>query len=86
MWYWQARNQLGTPRGAKSFLRAAQIFKTMSNNFNYVLHIFPGGEKKFAGGFSPLAPSDYGPGYWALGLVVVLSNFVHFLTPLYRKK
>ena len=34
----QARNQLGTPGGAKSFLRRAQIF-------NYVQHIFPGGLK-----------------------------------------
>jgi len=29
----QARNQLGTPGGAKSVLRAAQIYKTMSNTF-----------------------------------------------------
>jgi len=29
----QARNQLGTPRGAKSFLRAAQFFYTMCNRF-----------------------------------------------------
>jgi len=29
----QARNQLGTPGGAKSFLRGAQIFKTMSISF-----------------------------------------------------
>ena len=29
---WQARNQLGTPEGAKSFLRGAQNFWTMSNS------------------------------------------------------
>jgi len=29
----QARNQLGTPGGAKRFLRGAQIFWTMSNIF-----------------------------------------------------
>jgi len=29
----QARNQLGTPGVAKSFLRRAQIFQTMSNSF-----------------------------------------------------
>jgi len=29
----QARNQLGTPGVAKSFLRGAQIFQTMSNSF-----------------------------------------------------
>ena len=29
----QARNQLGTPGGTKSFPRGAQIFSTMSNTF-----------------------------------------------------
>jgi len=29
----QARNQLGTPGGAKSFHRGTQIFKTMSSTF-----------------------------------------------------
>jgi len=40
----QARNQLGTPGGAKSFLRGAQIFWTMPTVLNHVQHIFPGGE------------------------------------------
>jgi len=42
----QARNQLGTPRGAKSFLKRAQIFKTMSNTF------FQGEAKNSLGGLA----------------------------------
>jgi len=42
----QARNHLGTPGGAKSFLRGAQNLYTMSNSFKlYVQHIFPGERK-----------------------------------------
>ena len=48
----QARNQLGSPGGAKSFLRGAQIFWTVSNNFKRCQYIFPGG-KKFSRGTSP---------------------------------
>ena len=43
----QARNQVGTPGGPKSFLRMAQIFKLCSIVLNYVQHIFPGGRKFF---------------------------------------
>jgi len=46
----QARNQLGTPGVAKSFLRGAQIFQTMPDRF------FQGGEKVCRGGFAPLPP------------------------------
>jgi len=36
----QARNQLGTPGGAKSFLRGAHIFCTMSDIFKlYPTHV-----------------------------------------------
>ena len=42
----QARNQLGTPGGAKSFLRGAQIFWTMFNSFKLCpTHFSRGGEK-----------------------------------------
>jgi len=42
----QARNQLGTPGGAKSFLRGAQIFLTMCNNFKlHPTHFSRQGEK-----------------------------------------
>ena len=42
----QMRNQLGTPGGAKSFLRVAQIFWTMSNIFERCpTHIPRDGEK-----------------------------------------
>jgi len=45
---YQARNQLGTPGRAKSFLRGAQIFWTMSNSFKrFPTHFSRGGEKKF---------------------------------------
>ena len=43
----QARNQLGTPGGAKSFPRGAQIFWTISNSFKLCLRHFPGGRKFF---------------------------------------
>jgi len=50
----QARNQLGTPGGAKSFLRGAQMFWTTVCPivFNHIQHIFPGGVKNFLGGYS----------------------------------
>ena len=49
----QARSQLGTPGGAKSFLRGAQIFWTMSNSFKLYPTHFSGGAKNFLGGDSP---------------------------------
>jgi len=48
----QARNQLGTPGGAKRFPRGAKMF------LNYVQHIFLGEAKNFLGG---LRPFGYGP-------------------------
>jgi len=57
------RNQLETPGGAKSFLRGAQIFLTVSNSFKlYAAHFSREGENLSRGGFSPLRPSGYGPG------------------------
>jgi len=44
----QARNQLATLGGVKSFVRGAQIF-------------FPKGVENFLGGFSPLRPPSYSP-------------------------
>jgi len=55
----QARNQLGTPGGAKSFPRGAQLFLTMSNNFKLCSTHFSRGDKKILGGLwvsSPLRP------------------------------
>jgi len=44
----QARKQLGIPGGAKSFLRGAQIFLTMSNSFELCpTHFSRGGRKIF---------------------------------------
>ena len=51
-----ARNQLGTPGGAKSFLRGAQIFWTMSNMFKLYPTHFSRGAKHFLEGASPSAP------------------------------
>jgi len=48
----QARNKLGTPEGAKSFLKGAQNFKLCPIALNHVQHIFPGGTKFFLGGAS----------------------------------
>ena len=45
----QTRNQLGTPGGAKSFLRRDQIFKLGPIVLNYFQRIFPGGRKFFSG-------------------------------------
>ena len=50
----QARNQLGTPGGAKSFPRGAQIFWTMSNIFKLCPKHLSRGSEKFA-------PPGYGP-------------------------
>ena len=58
---WQAGNELWTPGGAKSSLRGAQIFWTVSNHFKLVQHIFPGGEKFSRGVSPPLCP----PWLWA---------------------
>jgi len=50
----QARNQLWTPGGAKSFLREAQIFRNMCNIFIlYPTHFSRGDEKFSRGGFAP---------------------------------
>jgi len=52
----QARNQLGTTVGVKSFLRGAQIFWTVSKNFRLCPTSFVGGAKIFLGGLrSPWA-------------------------------
>ena len=39
---------IGTPRGAKNFLRGGQMFLTMSSIFKYVQHIFPEGGENFS--------------------------------------
>jgi len=54
---YQARNQLGTPVGAKRFLILCPIV------LNYVQHIFPRVAKHFAGGNRPYcALPSYGHG------------------------
>ena len=65
----QARNQLGTPGGAKSFVRGAQIFK-----LQYVQHIFQ--SEKMA--FQPLVTTpSYEPVFNAeIGSVQVWKHFV----------
>jgi len=48
------RNQLETPGGAKSFLRGAQIFLTVSNSFKlYAAHFSREGENLSRGGLLP---------------------------------
>jgi len=55
--YNQARNQLGTSRRAKSFLRGFKFFTLCPMDLNYVQNIFPGGSKNFLGrAFAPLVP------------------------------
>jgi len=49
----QARNQLGTPGGAKSFPRGANIFWTMSNIFKLCPTDFSRGGEYFLRGASP---------------------------------
>jgi len=44
----QARNQIGTLGGAKSFLRGAQIFKIISSSSKLYPTHFPGDEKSFS--------------------------------------
>ena len=45
----QARNQFGTPGGAKSFVSGAQIFWTTSNSFKIYPTNFSRGDEKFSG-------------------------------------
>ena len=52
----QAGNQLGKPGVAKSFLRGAKIFQTMSSSFQLCPTDFSWGEKSFAGGDPSCAP------------------------------
>jgi len=42
----QAGNQVGTPGGAKCFLKGAQIFQTMSNAFKLMSNTFFQGRAK----------------------------------------
>jgi len=50
----QARNQLGTPGGAKIFPRGTQIFSTMTNIFELCpTHFSRGGENFSRGGLAP---------------------------------
>jgi len=71
----QARNQLGTPAAAKSFLRGARIFWTMSNSFQrYAQHIFPGEANNFARGAS--LPPAYALGYHHQSSTLVPRKFV----------
>jgi len=58
----QSRNPLGTPGVAKSFLRWAQIFQTISSSFKLCRTDFPGGGRKvLPGSFRPPAPPGYRP-------------------------
>ena len=53
IWSLQARNQFGTPGGAKNFLRGVQYFWTMSNSFKWCPTHFSRGGKKFSRGSKP---------------------------------
>jgi len=56
----QARNQLGTPGGAKSFPRGAKMFWTMSNIFKLCPTDFPRwGEKKRIGSLKHLQKTGF---------------------------
>jgi len=62
--YRQARNPLETPRVAKSFLRAVQIFQIMFNSFQQGPADFSRGAKNFARVCRPPAlPVAYGTAY-----------------------
>jgi len=53
----QARNQLRTPEVAKSFLKGAHIFQTMSNSFQlYPKDFSLGGRKGLQGRLRTLSP------------------------------
>jgi len=60
----QARNQLGTPGRAMSFLRGPRFFWTMSSSFKLCpTHFSRGGRKFSLGGLPTCAPPPgYGPG------------------------
>jgi len=48
--YYQARNQLGSPGGVKSFLRGPKFFELCPIISNYMQLTFPGGETFFLRG------------------------------------
>jgi len=57
----QARNQIGTPGGAKSFPSGAQIFWTMSNIFKLCPTYFSRRGNLSTGVSPPCSPPGYGP-------------------------
>ena len=59
----QASDQLGTPDGAKSFLRWAKIFKLCPIVLNFVQHIFRREIEILQMRLLPLLPPGYGPGW-----------------------
>ena len=68
----QARNQLGTPGVAKSFLRGAQIFQTMSNSFQLCPTDFSRGRKCLQRRLRPLSPV-------VTGLCPIVSKYVQYI-------
>jgi len=54
--FFEARNQLGTPRRTKSFLGGAKSFWTMSNSFRFCPTHFSRRGEKFPRGLPPLRP------------------------------
>jgi len=71
----QARNQLGTPGGAKSFPKGPH-FLTCPIFLNHVQQMFPGEAKNFLGTASPpFAPSGYAPGGLQRDLMCCSSRF-----------
>jgi len=69
----QARNQLGAPRVAKSFLRRDEIFQTMSNSFQLCPTDFSRAAKRFVGEASP--PSTLVTGLCPIVLMYVQHIF-----------
>jgi len=67
----QARNQPGTPGGAKSFLRGAQIFWTVSNSFKLCPTNFSRGVENFSRRASPPLVTGLG---WDKKLFVLVTE------------
>jgi len=61
--YQQALTSLGHQEGQRVFREDPKIFELCPIVLNNVQHIFPGGENFSSGGFAPLRPPGYDPGY-----------------------
>jgi len=77
----QARNQLGTPGGEKSFRRVAQKCLNYVQYFQTMSNVFFHGSEKFSRGVSPLCSCGYGPVKLSLFPILFLPTQISQVRP-----